>query len=1214
MDRKVRLNDAITFQYIADTGADDVFISLELVNKLISHDQMLGEHLEKFSEPIVCQLATKQQIAHVVGVVKLDMQVQTVAGTLDLKKVACQVVQEPMDAILFGNTLLKLLGIDVDKQLASLAGKSIDCGPNEADEVKNDYLTRDHLDYPLGATIDSDLKNALDKMLAAAASSGLPATYLPDFKSLTFKFIDVWRLKLGADPPAAVPPLKIRLRPGSLPRRCTTRKYSAIHRKFLDDRVKLLVKFGLAYVNNDSRYANPAYVVPKVPKPRMDHLDEDYRMTVDMRPTNSQVVPLQWPMPNLDIVVEHLAGAEYFMVFDFFKGYWQLPLHDESQEAFSFSTGEQVITPRRVIMGATDAVMYFQSTMQQCFKDRLYQNLIIWVDDLLAYGKTVDELLDVYGYILQTCEKYRLKLNAKKCSIFQLEAKFCGKLASSEGIRHDPIRMKALAEIPLPENAGDLQQFLCAMNWMHSSLPDFPRQSSPLRRKLEMLLKHKRKTKRVAKTIPLRLSEEEVQCFESLKHLVMTAVSQAHPNPEAEFCLFTDASMVGWAAVLFQVQQYDSSLPIYEQRLEPLRFLGGNFRGASANWAIPEKEAYAIVESIERLDYLLVRDKGFRILCDHRNLIYMFSAGNTNMKMPTSLKLQRWALRLQGYRYTIEHIDGDNNLWADLLSRWGRPGTTLRASVVSRLPIINPLDDNFIWPTLTEIKHAQAQSRVQMRADLQMVDGILKHHNRIWIPEADESLKTRCMIVAHYGSAGHRGTKPTLDLLQRYCYWQKQRSELHTFLETCLHCLHTKGGRLIPRPFGETMQANDRNQVLHFDFLEIGLSYNGLKYLLVLKDGLSQYVELVPCASACAAVVIQALLDWFKRFGIVSIWVSDQGSHFKNNVMTELQKRLRSRHHFTTAYCPWANGTVERVNRDILSVLRTLASEMGMPLDSWPLLIPLVQFVLNQTATTDLENLAPIQVFLGMEPTSMMREIFDDRTDVIVHVPTCSDTLRAKYDELQLSLREIRSKIVVRKANRRTRNRKSQRGVKMPNFSVGDYVLWSRFEQNKPRTDEKLMVIWKGPYHIVGTVTERVYLIEHLITRKRHQVLANRLKFYHDSSLEVTTELTQHLSCQGIDLDVEAVRAIRFNTSSKIFELEISWLGFEEVENSWESFIPTFRSIPHIVIPSLIELSHGRHAAEVKQLCNVHGALIATLCESKRVSTDGLPLSPEGVL
>ncbi len=92
------------------------------------------------------------------------------------------------------------------------------------------------------------------------------------------------------------------------------------------------------------------------------------------------------------------------------------------------------------------------------------------------------------------------------------------------------------------------------------------------------------------------------------------------------------------------------------------------------------------------------------------------------------------------------------------------------------------------------------------------------------------------------------------------------------------------------------------------------------------------YVMLFPCFEATAAVTRDALLVWFKTFGVVTTWVSDQGSHFKNEVIELLRKALNAVHHFVFAHCHWANGTVEVVNKRALGVFRPLLSELKLPI------------------------------------------------------------------------------------------------------------------------------------------------------------------------------------------------------------------------------------------------------------------------------------------
>jgi IS30 family transposase len=77
-----------------------------------------------------------------------------------------------------------------------------------------------------------------------------------------------------------------------------------------------------------------------------------------------------------------------------------------------------------------------------------------------------------------------------------------------------------------------------------------------------------------------------------------------------------------------------------------------------------------------------------------------------------------------------------------------------------------------------------------------------------------------------------------------------------------------------------------------------------------------RFVELILCVSADSASTVKALLAWFGPFGVVKQWVSDQGSHFMNEVMEDLAHKLQAKHHFTVVYAPWSNGQVERKTRE----------------------------------------------------------------------------------------------------------------------------------------------------------------------------------------------------------------------------------------------------------------------------------------------------------
>ena len=80
---------------------------------------------------------------------------------------------------------------------------------------------------------------------------------------------------------------------------------------------------------------------------------------------------------------------------------------------------------------------------------------------------------------------------------------------------------------------------------------------------------------------------------------------------------------------------------------------------------------------------------------------------------------------LMGFRYTIDHISGDENSWADLLSRWAMPTkTTLKRITIPLHPLTTPND--FPWPTLDAIQQSQVQyCPAEDRKDLKQMDGLL---------------------------------------------------------------------------------------------------------------------------------------------------------------------------------------------------------------------------------------------------------------------------------------------------------------------------------------------------------------------------------------------------------------------------------------------------------------------------------------------------------
>lgn len=386
-----------------------------------------------------------------------------------------------------------------------------------------------------------------------------------------------------------------------------------------------------------------------------------------------------------------------------------------------------------------------------------------------------------------------------------------------------------------------------------------------------------------------------------------------------------------------------------------------------------------------------MRPQGFRLYCDHRNLIHVFAPDRT-IKKHVRGKLLCWSLKLCEYRYIIQHIEGPKNVWADMISRWGGSHISTERLTTRQRPtapsstttaILRPLDvERFVWPSIIELTAIQQSATTSPPSTVRTGNGLLSIDGKIWVPaEANDFIQRLC-VISHCGIQGHRGQTAMTTTLASVFHIVNLKTVVECFLKKCLLCNHVKGGRMVQRPWSETIECNERNGVIHFDFLSLEESYDGNEYLLVIKDHATHFCELVICGKADSAAAVSGLLDWYSRFGFLAstIWVSDNGSHFKNEVMSELSRRMKVKHEFTLAHSPWINGSVERINRDILQVLKAMVLEYKLSFRDWVYLVPMIQSSLNHTPVPSLGNRAPIELFTSLERPTPLMEFYSQRT------------------------------------------------------------------------------------------------------------------------------------------------------------------------------------------------------------------------------------------
>ncbi len=280
------------------------------------------------------------------------------------------------------------------------------------------------------AELEEAIQQQIDK---AAILLKMTSQQKIQFVQVIEEYRDVFRLRFGHDEPAKFEPMKVRLKPGSVPQRVRNRPYSEEHMEKMKEILDDLEEHKLIFRNNSSRWAASVQMIAKPGRPG------DYRLCIDLRYINSCTVPIQNSMPILEDVLKQALGCYFFFKGDLCQGYWQILLAEADREKYSFMTPFGVFSPNRLPQGSSDAPLYFQGCVQEAFADLIKEGkVVVWIDDIMGFAKTWDEYIDLLRRVFAQCVKYGLKLHIKKTEIGCEETTYCGRIINRHGVKMNP--------------------------------------------------------------------------------------------------------------------------------------------------------------------------------------------------------------------------------------------------------------------------------------------------------------------------------------------------------------------------------------------------------------------------------------------------------------------------------------------------------------------------------------------------------------------------------------------------------------------------------------------------------------------------------------------------------------------------------------------------------------------------------------------------------
>jgi hypothetical protein len=1011
----------------------------------------------------------------------------------------------------------------------------------------------------------------------------------------------------------------------AVPHRCRNRGLTPPVRKFLEHcRDDWLKKGYISPIGQDVEWCSFVFAVPKPG-------EEGYRAVVDYVGLNKQTRSTTYPMPFLEASLDKLAGSKYFSILDLFKGYRQCKTEEVSGNYLAIMLLDQVYRVNRLFEGAKNAVAYFQALFSHTMQlpltepqqasiiDRMppdklggyeyledWESVRLWIDDSLIHGKELIPFLFLLERVLIRLRDARLRLNLSKSVFCTQTVVHVGRQYSASGIRLDPERVQALLNIPLPKTGSDLMYFLNSLNWNRNCIPHYTSEAAPLYELLQTITQEvgSRKKRSASRVLLIeRWTTEHSLSFESLKSILARQVLLAFPKAGYFLFLFTDASDAHHAAVLMQSAPDEQSKPLTERSFEPLGFCCGSFRDASRNWDIQSKEGYALLHGLDKLRFLIAGK--VTLVIDHNNFSYLFASAEPQVDKITQRRILRWRQTLAQWDYDVLFIPGSLIPWVDYLTRGGSQASVIQPTddgpVLAAMHLLSSTsDDTYVWPNFQSptVLAAYAAYTDDAKDDwfrahnFQLVDGILQTPDGI-ILIPTRNLQVCVLIAAHCGAAMHRGIPIMTAALSDRFVWKTMHEDIKAFVNQCLHCLTAKTGVRVPRPWGNVLRGTRPNEVVHLDFVTL-LSGNKKKEgrkseCCHMVDSMSTFHLLYSTESTTAVEAALALQHWIINFGFPTWIISDRGSAFISELFHEITTLFKVQHQMVVAHTHTGNGKVERGHRTFLAMLRALLSELRIPSEDWEELLPLIQHGINNTPSKNLAGRAPIEIFLGLPRSDPLDGILLSRAKRTVSVDTARSedypeifkALVADYMAGRESDHANLIEVVNTTVNRRrqvndTYNRKHFK-PETPNFMVGSYCMVSSVGLTPKLTSD-----WTGPYRVVEIINSHVYRVQDLVDENRSiTVHAARMLTFSNDFLLTDIGVKEQAAFFKSGFEVRSIQGCR-QANGKHFELLVAWVGFDEMDNTWEVADGIWDTASESVTNFIVEMKDSKLA---KKLC-----------------------------
>lgn len=887
---------------------------------------------------------------------------------------------------------------------------------------------------------------------------------------------------------------------------------------------------------SNSEWSSPVVLITKK--------DGSTRFCVDYRKLNSVTKVDAYPIPRVDDCLEALSGNTWFSSMDLCSGFWQVKMDDNDKHKTAFSTSSYGLYHFKVMpFGLVNSPATFQRLMENVLRGIQWVESLLYMDDIITPGKTVDESLTRLENVFQRLQEANLKLKASKCFFFQKSITFLGHVVSEEGISTDENKIIAVKEWPVPVNAKQVRSFLGLTGYYRKFVRGYSEIAKPL---------HKLSEKK-AKFV---WTDDCQNAFERLKSALTTAPILAYPKPECPFILDTDSSNVSTGAVLSQ---------IIDGKEHVIAYMSKTMNKHEMQYCITRKELLAVVKALKHFHHYLY-GREFLLRTDNAAVSWL-----RNLKTPTG-QTARWLQELGTYNLKVTHRPGRSHSNADAMSR--KPCNTcarqqeltetdecditlenqdeVEASVrlITRndlakaansqltnnqwlldgwsisdihsaqmndrniAPILSAKVSNSERPNWSNVSGGEAElktlwrqwDRLDVKCDMLYRKFHVDMQTCIWQLVVPKSKRKEVFRFYHdTTTAGHFGYEKTLDKIRQTFYWPGITDDTRDYCKNCDICTARNLSKSQNKaPLGNYLVGEPMERVMMDILGPLPTTDNGNKYVLVIVDWFTKWTESIPLPNQEAKTVADAFVQNFVcRFGVPLQLYTDQGSNFESLLFAEMCSIFDIEKVHATSMRPQANGCVERFNRTLVSMISKYCQENQ---SQWDVLLPMLMMA-YRSSTHSSTKVTPNKMVFGKEVTLPMA--------AVVGFPTKEANGNLSVEKYVHELRKNLVKVHSFARDNIGRSSEYQKrhydtNAKPRKYKAGQCV-WLHDPTRRKGICSKLISKWKGPYLVTKVLDDMICLVKRSKSMKPKAFHIDRLWPYSGENIPkwITREISR---------------------------------------------------------------------------------------------------------